>query len=62
MIIDVALMRMVQVAVMEEVHVVFVLDGGVSAVRAVLVGVVLVDQVLAGHGSPFLRVVSWIEQ
>jgi hypothetical protein len=45
--------RVVQMAVVEIVRVALVQDGGMTAVRAVLVGMVLVRVI--GHGPPFSR-------
>ena len=47
--IDMAFMRAVEVAVVEVVDMIVVLDGSVAAVGTVLVGVVLVDLVVKGH-------------
>ena len=51
--VDMAVMRMMQVSAMQEVRVSVVLNGRVPAVVAMLVGVVLVDDVIVIHGVPF---------
>lgn len=50
---DLAVGRVVQMAVVEVVHVVLVLDGGVSAVGAVLVRVLAVGALMSHRWVPF---------
>ncbi len=55
MLIDVAVMRMVQMAVVKKIDVITMLNGGMTAREGVLVGVVLVGRMLGVHGF-FFRV------
>ena len=61
MLIDMAFMRAMQVAVVEVVDVVVMLDCGMTAVGAMLVRMVLVDFVIDGHRvvRPFLCAAAW---
>lgn len=65
MLVDVAIVKRVQVSVMQVVGVVVVNDRGVAAILAVLMGVVLVNLVLCRHGSVSFeerqeaRVIGW---
>ena len=47
--IHVSLMRMMHVTIVKEVHVIIMLDGGVAAVAAMLMGMVLVNYVGSCH-------------
>ncbi len=49
--VDVTFVRVMHVAVVQKVCMVIVLDGRVSAVFAMLVGVIRVDGMFAGHGN-----------
>ena len=52
-VVHVALMRMMKVSVMKEIDVILMLNGSVTAVQAVLVRMILVDEMFAGHKSSF---------
>ncbi len=55
MLVDVTLVQIVQVAVMQIINVVVVLDGRVPTVGAVLMGVVFMNSVINSHGIFPLR-------
>lgn len=56
MLVDMIAMRMMEMAIMQIIHMVAVADGSVAAALAVLMRVIMVDVAIVAHGSSFLNV------